>query len=83
MTTNESKFDFESLTLEEVEQIELIAGTSIDQLMDAGQPKGKALKAIIYVIKKREDPNFTLEQAGKIPLKEAQGAFLSETDPKE
>ena len=83
MTTNETKFDFESLTLDEVEQIELIAGTSIDSLMDAGSPKGKALKAIIYVIKKRTDPNFTLEQAGKIPLKEAQEAFLGESDPKE
>lgn len=83
MTTNETKFDFESLTLEEVEQIELITGTSIDQIMDIGQPRGKALKAIIFVIKKREDPNFTIEQAGKISLKDAQSAFLSESDPKE
>jgi len=83
MTTNETKFDFESLTLEEVEQIELIAGTSIDQLMEVGSPKGKALKAIIFVIKKRTDPNFTLEQAGKIPLKDAQNAFMGESDPKE
>jgi hypothetical protein len=81
--TKETKFDFESLTLEEVETIELITGSSIDQLMDAGQPKGKALKAIIYVIKKRKDPNYTLEQAGKIPLREAQEAFLGEEDPKE
>ena len=83
MTTNETKFDFESLTLDEVEQIELIAGTSIDQLMDSGSPKGKALKAIIFIIKRREDPSFTLEQAGRIPLKEAQDAFLGESDPKE
>jgi hypothetical protein len=84
MTTNEvTKFDFESLTLDEVEQIELIAGTSIDQLMDTGAPKGKALKAIIFVIKKRQDPSFTLEMAGKIPLKDAQDAFLGESDPKE
>jgi hypothetical protein len=83
MATNETKFDFESLTLDEVEQIELIAGTSIEQLMEVGQPKGKALKAIIYVIKRRQDPSFTLEQAGKIPLKDAQDAFMGETDPKE
>jgi len=83
MTTNETKFDFESLTLEEVEQIELIAGTSIDQLMEAGSPKGKALKAIIFVIKKRTDPSFTIEQAGKIPLRDAQNAFMGESDPKE
>jgi hypothetical protein len=81
--TNEAKFDFESLTLAEVETIELITGSSIDQLMDAGQPKGKALKAIIFVIRKRTDSNFTLEDAGKIPLREAQAAFLGPEDPKE
>jgi hypothetical protein len=81
--TEQAKFDFESLTLTEVETIELITGSSIDQLMDAGQPKGKALKAIIFVIKKRKDPNYTLEQAGSIPLREAQEAFLGSDDPKE
>jgi hypothetical protein len=81
--SSETKFDFESLTLEEVETIELITGNSIDQLMDAGQPKGKALKAIIFVIKKRSDPNYTLEQAGSIKLSEAQEAFLGAEDPKE
>lgn len=49
--TNQT-FDFESLTLNEVEQIELITGNSIDQLLDAGQAKGKALKAIIFIMKK-------------------------------
>jgi hypothetical protein len=81
MTTN--IFDFESLTLDEVEQIELICGTSIDQILDAGQPKGKTLKAIIFVMKKREDPSFTLEQAGKISMKDANDLFVSVDDPKE
>lgn len=77
------KFDFESLTLNEVEQIELITGTSIDQIMDDGQPRGKALKAIIYIVKKRTDPNFTLEQAGEIPMVQANELFVSADDPKE
>jgi hypothetical protein len=81
MTTQ--NFDFESLTLNEVEQIELITGSSIDQMMDAGQPKGKALKAIIFTIKKRTDPNFTLEQAGSISMTDANKLFLGEDDPKE
>jgi hypothetical protein len=81
MTTN--AFDFESLTLNEVEQIELITGASIDQLMDAGQPKGKAMKAIIFTIKKRTDPNFTLEQAGAVSMTEANNMFASVDDPKE
>lgn len=81
MTTN--AFDFESLTLNEVETIELITGSSIDQLMDAGQPKGKAMKAIIFIMKKRTDSNFTLEQAGALSMTEANALFAGENDPKE
>ena len=81
MTTQ--NFDFESLTLNDFEQIELITGSSIDQLMDAGQPKGKALKAIIFIVKKRTDPSFTLEQAGEVSMTEANSFFVSADDPKE
>jgi hypothetical protein len=81
MTTN--VFDFESLTLNEVETIELITGSSIDQLLDAGQAKGKAMKAIIFIMKKRTDPNFTLEQAGALSMTEANALFAGENDPKE
>lgn len=81
MTTQ--TFDFESLTLNEVEQIELITGSSIDQLMDAGQPKGKAMKAIIFIMQKRNDPSFTLEQAGAMSMTEANALFAGENDPKE
>jgi hypothetical protein len=80
--TNQN-FDFESLTLNEVEQIELITGSSIDQLLDSGKPKGKAMKAIIFIMKKRIDPNFTLEQAGALSMTEANALFAGEDDPKE
>jgi hypothetical protein len=80
--TNQT-FDFESLTLNEVEQIELITGASIDQILDAGQAKGKAMKAIIFIMKKRIDPDFTLEQAGQISMTEANSLFAGESDPKE
>ena len=80
--TNQN-FDFESLTLNEVEQIELITGNSIDQLLDAGQAKGKAMKAIIFIMKKRIDPDFTLEQAGQISMTEANSLFAGASDPKE
>jgi hypothetical protein len=80
--TNQT-FDFESLTLNEVEQIELITGNSIDQILDAGQAKGKAMKAIIFIMKKRTNPDFTLEQAGQISMTEANSLFAGESDPKE
>ena len=81
MTTQ--TFDFESLTLNEVEQIELITGNSIDQILDAGNAKGKAMKAIIYIMKKRTNPEFTLEQAGEISMTEANSLFAGDSDPKE
>lgn len=80
MTTN--SFDFESLTLDEVETIELLTGASIDQIMADGQPKGKALKAIIFIIKKRTDPSFTLEQAGSFKMSDV-NTLLAVDDPKE
>ena len=80
--TNQT-FDFESLTLNEVEQIELITGNSIDQILDAGQPKGKAMKAIIFIMKKRLDPNFTIEQAGALSMTEANALFAGEDEKKE
>lgn len=80
--TNQT-FDFESLTLNEVEQIELITGNSIDQILDAGQAKGKAMKAIIFIMKRRTNPEFTLEQAGEISMTEANSLFAGDSDPKE
>ncbi len=75
-------FDFESLTLDEVETIELLTGSSIDQIMSDGAPKGKALKAIIYIIKKRQEPEFTLEQAGKFKMSDVNELLVVE-DPKD
>jgi hypothetical protein len=34
-------------------------------------------------MKKRVDPNFTLEQAGSISMSEANALFAGEADPKE
>lgn len=81
-----AKFDFESLTIGEVETIEHISGQPIDSLMDDKALKGKSLKSVLFVIKKRENAMFTLEQAAEIPFKEAMELLNSneaETDPKE
>lgn len=75
--------DFNSLTLNEVEQIETITGRSIEDIMDQGAPRGKAFKAVIYIMGKRKDPNFTLDQAGQVSLEEAAQMFAGEDDPKE
>lgn len=74
---------FSTLTLDEVEIIENLAGTALDELMGAGKLKGKALKAIIWVAKKRTDPNFKMEDAGKVTFAEALDLFkVAGDDPK-
>ena len=76
--------DFEAMTLIEVEEIELMTGRSIETIMSDDAPRGRAMKAIIWVLKKRQDPSFTLEQAGKLSLKEAAALFQGdEADPKD
>jgi hypothetical protein len=66
-----STFDFESLTLEEVEVIENLTNSSIDEAFSNGKPKAKALASFVWVILKRNDPNYKMEDAKKITLKQA------------
>lgn len=73
---------FDDLTLDEVEEIELLTGVGIDRAFEDGKPKGRAMKAFVYVAKKRLDPNFKFEDTGKITQKEA-AEFLTGADPKD
>lgn len=61
--------DLESLTIAEIEEVEDIIDGPIDEAMQPGQRKGKVLRALGFIIKRRDDPNFTLEDAGKLVLK--------------
>lgn len=77
-------FDFESLTIEDVETIEHISGRAIDSIMDDESPKGKTMKAIVFVVKRKENPMYTLDDAGKVSFKEAMELLQSgDADPKE
>jgi hypothetical protein len=76
--------DFNTMTLNEIEQIENLAGRNIDSIMKDDAPRGRTLKAIIYTFKKRTDPNFTIEQAGAFSLQEASELIGGDdTDPKD
>jgi hypothetical protein len=78
-----NKFDFESLTLEEVELIENLTNTSIEQAFTDGKPKGKALSAFVWVVLKRDNPNYKMEDAKKISLKDALGMIKGDEEKKE
>jgi hypothetical protein len=78
-----NEFDFESLTLEEVELIENLTNTGIDEAFGSGKPKGKALAAFIWVVKKRDNPNYKMEDAKKVSLKDALATIQGEDAKKE
>lgn len=76
------EINFDTMTLNEIEQIELLTGRSIDSIMDDGAPRGRVFKAIIFIFKKRTDPNFTFEQAGEFSMEQATALFSGDEDPK-
>ena len=78
-----SSFDFESLTLEEVEILENLTGEAIDQAFAGGKPKGKVLKAFIWIVMKRDNPNFSIEEASKFSLKQALSMVQGDEEKKE
>lgn len=55
--------DLDRMTLGELEAIEEVAGTDAVVAMMAGRMTAKALIAVAYVVKRRDDPAFTLEDA--------------------
>lgn len=68
------EINMDHLTVEEIEDIEEIIDAPIDSLQDPTKRKGKLLRAIVYVLTRRDDPDFTLEQAGKKRIKFDQAA---------
>ena len=78
-----TSLDFESLTLEEVEIIENLTNESIDEAFGNGKPKGKVLKVFIWVMMKRENPKFTIEEASRYTLKDALSMIQGDEAKKE
>ncbi len=58
--------DIEHLTVSEIEEIEERAGLPFDALGNPNQPKGKLMRALGFIVRRREDPSFTWEQAGEL-----------------
>jgi hypothetical protein len=64
--------DIDSLTLGEVAKVESLSGLSISQIAEDEKPKGLALAALVFVFKRREDPEFTWNKAQDVTVTEAQ-----------
>lgn len=71
--------DVSQLTVGDVEDIEEICGKQLDEL-DFKTPSAKLMKAIIYINGRRDNPDFTLEEARQVKLAEVK---LVENPPTE
>jgi len=63
--------DIQHLKLSEVAKIEELSGQSIEAISDTDKPKGKALAALAFVVKRREDPKFKWNDAMDLTFDEA------------
>lgn len=60
--------DLDTLKVREIEELEDLTGLSIDAVFAAGAPRGKALRAIAFIVTKRDKPEFTWEEAGELTV---------------
>lgn len=73
-------FDFQDLTLEEIEFFEEYTGVTLEAVQPGRMP-AKVLTAVAYLAKKRTDPDFTIDQAKKLKITEATDALGSIVAP--
>lgn len=74
---------FEELTLGEIEEVELLLNTAIDQAFADGKPKGRAIRVLYWVSKKRENPNYKFEETEKVTQSEALAYLTGDESKKE
>ena len=63
-------FDINELDLGELEDLADAAGIDPLALNEGWQPDLKAVRAFVWLLKRREDPAFTLEDARRVKLHE-------------
>ncbi|MFJ2544395.1 hypothetical protein [Microbacterium sp. NPDC087589] len=63
-------YDFNSLTMREISQIEKLSGQGLSSLSDDDRPKGLVLAAIAFTFRLRENPAYTWNEAQDLTLKE-------------
>lgn len=73
-------FTLEDLTLGDVEDVEKYAGQPLASLADASSNKGRLMTALAWVIQRKENPKFSLEDAKKMPMGEITKLLNSEDE---
>ncbi|MGM7677572.1 hypothetical protein [Microbacterium sp. A94] len=62
--------DYSTLTMGEIGQIESLSGQGIAVLENEQAPKGLALAALAFIVKRRENPRFTWNEAQSLTFAE-------------
>lgn len=62
------QFEIEKMTMAELEQIEEKSGKSVMKLLAGGELDAKTMRAIAWIAKRRENPEFTWEDSGELTL---------------
>jgi hypothetical protein len=75
------EFDVNDLTLGEIETIEEIVGHDVLRELGRGTPGVKTLLAVVYVIKRRSDPDVTLDDVRGLKVNMLR--LGGQADPKE
>lgn len=71
----EIEFDFNDLTLEEIEMFEEHTGLALQDVSKETGFSAKTLTAFAFIAMRRQDPDFSMEQAKKLKIKEATDAL--------
>lgn len=66
----EINLDPNDLTLGEAETFEELTGLLVTDLRPGASIPSRALTAIVFIVKRRDDPDFTLEDARAIRFRE-------------
>lgn len=66
------------LRLSEIAEIEKLSGRPLSSLGDGDTPRGLMLQAIVYVMKRREDPKYKFADAGDFSMEEAMNMIVGD-----
>ena len=62
---------FDELTLGEIEEIELLLNDSLENAFADGKPKGRALRVLYFIGRRKSEPGYKFEDTEKVTQKEA------------
>lgn len=74
------EIDIDDFEIGEIEDFEALSGVSFDEVL-AGKKSTQMLKFLVWIVKRRTNPNFTLEDARKIKMGEFNMAPSGDQSP--